>query len=350
MKNWRKLLVGKDASLREAMEVIDKGAVKTAFIADSLDILIGVITDGDIRRGLLQKADLETTVSALMNPCPVTCSTSSSREEVKKNILKNQMYCIPILDGKKIVDVFLLNDTEQYEKRENPVLLMAGGFGKRLRPLTEKIPKPMLPINGKPVLEHLINNLKRQGFEKFYVSTHYLSEVIEQYFQSGEKWDVEISYLNEEVPLGTAGALSLLPSDLPDIPALVVNSDVLTDLNFSDFLDFHIEKKFFATVCLREFEFEVPFGVVETENATVTGIKEKPSFRFDINAGIYILEKGFIERISKNYHVDMPDCIAQSVKEGHAIGSKKHLGYWLDMGKLSDYEKAQLDFKRFLGL
>lgn len=350
MNNWRELLVKKEASLREAMVVIDKGATKTAFVTDCSDILIGVITDGDIRRGLLQKADLETTVSALMNPCPVTCSVFSSREEVKKKILKNQMYCIPILDGKKIVDVVLLNDVDKYEKRKNPVLIMAGGFGKRLRPLTDKVPKPMLPINGKPVLEYLIENLKRQGFEKLYISTHYLSEVIEQYFKFGEKWDVEISYLHEEAPLGTAGALSLLPSDLPDIPVLVVNSDVLTDLNFSDFLDFHIQKKFFATVCLREFEFEVPFGVVETTSATVTGIKEKPSFRFDINAGIYILAKGFIERISKNHYVDMPDCIAQSIKEGNAIGSKKHLGYWLDMGKMSDYEKAQLDFKRFLGL
>ena len=350
MKNWRELLVEKDASLREAMVVIDKGATKTAFVTDCSDILIGVITDGDIRRGLLQNADLETTVSAFMNSSPITCSISCSREEVKKKILNNQMYCIPILEGKKIVDVVLLKDVEKYEKRKNPVLIMAGGVGKRLRPLTDKVPKPMLPVDGKPILEHLIENLKRQGFEKFYISTHYLSEVIEQYFKFGEQWDVEIFYLYEEAPLGTAGALSLLPSDLPDIPILVVNSDVLTDLNFSDFLDFHMQKKFFATVCLREFEFEVPFGVVETENAAVTGIKEKPSFRFDINAGIYIFEKGFIERIAKNHHIDMPDCIAQSISEGNAIGSKKHFGYWLDMGKLPDYDKAQLDFKRFLGL
>ena len=343
-------MVGKDALLREAMVVIDKGAAKTAFIVDNSDALVGVITDGDIRRGLLQQADLETPVVELMNSTPVTCSIASSREAVKKKILQNQVYCIPILDGKRIVDVILLHDIEWYEKRENPVLLMAGGFGKRLRPLTDKLPKPMLPVNGKPVLENLIRNLKRQGFKKFYISTHYLSEIIEQYFECGKKWDVEISYLYEETPLGTAGALSLLPSDLPDIPTLVINSDVLTDLNFSDLLDFHVQEKFYATVCLREFEFEVPFGVVETDNTTVTAIKEKPSFRFDINAGIYILEKSFINSIPKNYQIDMPDCIAQSIKEGYAIGSKKHLGYWLDMGKLSDYEKAKIDAENFLHL
>ena len=173
-------MVKKEASLREAMVVIDKGATKTAFVTDCSDILIGVITDGDIRRGLLQKADLETTVSALMNPCPVTCSVSSSREEVKKKILKNQMYCIPILDGKKIVDVVLLNDVDKYEKRKNPVLIMAGGFGKRLRPLTSVMPKPLLKVGEKSIIEHNLDRLSLFGVQNFWVSINYLGEQIEK--------------------------------------------------------------------------------------------------------------------------------------------------------------------------
>ncbi|MDA9237930.1 nucleotidyltransferase family protein [Planktomarina sp.] len=346
MKNIKDVLVVETSSIRKTMEIIDSGALKLAFVVDEAGKLLATVSDGDIRRGLLQNSNIDDPVSSVMNKHPHSLINSSTIEERMQVLNANNLHCLPILsDFDELVGIFTRNSLNEFAKLQNPVFIMAGGFGKRLKPLTDKCPKPMLPVGGTPLLELIVKNLKSQGFYNFFFSTHFLPEIIKDYFGDGSKWAVNIKYVHENKALGTGGALSLLPEEFLDLPVVILNGDVFTDLDFTKLLEFHKKNDFDATMSLREIENQISYGVIETEGNAVTSLKEKPVYRHKINMGAYIVSPNFVKSMVYNTKIDLPEHIECRMGNGHKIGAMQHSGYWLDIGKLEDYEKAQREIK-----
>lgn len=343
MTDWKDILISPSASIRDAMRAIDSGSLKTAFVVSDEQCILGSVTDGDIRRGLLGLLNMDDPVTTVMNQNPVTCGTESSKQEVQKILRQYDILCVPVVEENKIKRIETLLSASKYEKRKNPVFIMAGGFGTRLKPLTDSCPKPMLPVGQKPMLEILIERLSNQGFSNFYLSTHYLSHVIENHFGNGSKWNIKIDYIYEDVPLGTGGALSLIKRNISDLPILMLNGDILTDLDFTKLLDYHSKNDFDITMCLRELEHQISYGVVDTDGSTVIGIREKPKFIHDINTGIYVLSPSAVLGVDEGRYIDMPSYIEQRINNDKIVGAFRHPGYWLDIGRMTDYQKAQRD-------
>lgn len=339
------ILVSSNQNIREAMRAIDKGSLRTAFVVSD-NKLIGTVSDGDIRRGLLSSLNMEDSIKKVTNFKPIFLRTDSTKEQRKQIIENNDLLCLPILSqNDEIIDVVTLRSLLTYKKRSNPVFIMAGGFGTRLRPLTDNCPKPMLPIGDKPMLEHIINLMKNQGFHLFFISTHYLPEKIIDYLGDGSKFGISIEYVHEEFPLGTAGALSLLPDSLTNDSLIMMNGDILTDLDFTKIVDFHEQNSFDATMCVREQEYQISYGVVDIEDNIVTGMREKPTYQYDINTGIYVLSKNCFSNVKEEVKIDMPTYLEKRISDGFTVGAHRHNGYWLDIGQMSDYQKAQRDIK-----
>ena len=348
MLNWEDILLRAEDNVRHALRVIDIGSVRTAFVVDEERRLVGAITDGDIRRGLLNNLNMDDSISMVMNKSPVSCLESDSIEDIRSKLIVNDIQCMPILKNGRLIGVETLISLNKPAKRENPVFIMAGGFGTRLKPLTDNCPKPMLPVGEKPMLEHIITRMANQGFENFYLSTHYLPGMIKKHFGDGSPFNVKIHYVHESEPLGTGGALGLLPNELPNLPVIMLNGDVLTDLNFNRLLEFHNKNEFDATMCLREIEHQISYGVVETEGYKVVGMKEKPTYVHDINTGIYCLSISCVKSIEKGIKIDMPAYLENRLIQGNTVGAMRHSGYWLDIGKMTDYQKAQRDINELL--
>lgn len=347
--NWQKVVIESSTSIKEALRVIDKESLRVALVVDN-NKLSGVVTDGDVRRGILQGIELSAPVSKVMNHRPISANISLSSSDLKAIMQSYDILSLPIVnDDKQLVGLKTLSDTLVIEKRDNPVFIMAGGFGTRLKPLTDNCPKPMLKVGGKPMLETLINNFKKHGFYKFYISTHYLPEVIMNYFGDGSEFNIEITYVHEEAPLGTGGALSLLPDDLPKEPLIMINGDILTNVDFSKVLDFHERQASDATMCVRDYEVKIPFGVIEGEGHEIKGMIEKPTYRYFVNAGIYIVSNNIINSLSKNIRLDMPSLFEQKQAEGLNTLKFPIHEYWLDVGRHDDFKKAQIDIQT-LGL
>ena len=341
--NWQKVVIESSISIKEALRVIDKEALRVALVVDN-NKLIGMVTDGDVRRGILQGTELSAPVSEIMNTNPVSANASLSSHDLKALMQSRKILSLPIVnDEGQLVGLKTLYDTLVIEKRENPVFIMAGGFGTRLKPLTDNCPKPMLKVGDKPMLESLINNFKSHGFYKFYISTHYLPEVIVNYFGDGSQFGIEIEYIYEETPLGTGGALSLLPDALPKEPIIMINGDILTNVDFSKVLDFHTKKNSDATMCVRDYEIKIPFGVIEGEGHEITAMVEKPTYRYFVNAGIYVISHNIINSLPKNQHLDMPSLFEMKQKEGLKTLKFPIHEYWLDVGRHDDFKKAQVD-------
>lgn len=344
MKNWQSIILPPSATIREAMRSLDKGSLRISLIVDSENKLLGTVTDGDIRRALLREANMDDAISQVMNAQPITASSLSTREQRLQLMNKHDLTAIPLVnETNRVVGLETLHQAMAPEKLDNPVFIMAGGFGTRLQPLTDHCPKPMLRVGDKPMLEHLINQFAELGFYNFYISTHYLPEVIHQHFGDGSKWNVNIHYVHEEKPLGTGGALGLLPQNLPDMPVIMMNGDVLTKLNYAQLLKHHIANKFDATVCVREDEHRVPFGVIETENQLIVSVVEKPTYRYKINTGIYILSPEIAKSVQPGLVIDMPTLLEQHRLNGKRVGTFTSYDYWLDIGQMKDYQKAQRD-------
>ncbi|MDN3401228.1 nucleotidyltransferase family protein [Pseudoalteromonas sp. APC 3213] len=341
--NWQKVVIESSVSIKDALKVIDKEALRVALVVES-NKLVGMVTDGDVRRGILKGIELNDPVDKIMNKSPLSASINLSTEELKRLMQQRQILSLPLVDDEGfLVGLKTLYDTLTVQKRENPVFIMAGGFGTRLKPLTDNCPKPMLKVGDKPMLETLINNFKNHGFYKFYISTHYLPEVIMDYFGTGENFDVEITYVHEETPLGTGGALSLLPSSLPNEPLIMINGDILTNVDFSKVLDFHVKQASDATMCVRDYEIKIPFGVIEGEGHQITAMVEKPTYRYFVNAGIYIISNHIINSLPKNERLDMPTLFEIKQQEGLKTLKFPIHEYWLDVGRHVDYNKAQVD-------
>lgn len=338
--NWKKILVSPNDTLRSVLKAIDQEALKLAIVVDESNYLLGTVSDGDIRRAILNNTSLDELVSTVMYRNPTTAHAGMSRESLLQLMENKELLAIPILDNEKVVGLETLHGLLHKVKYENPVFLMAGGFGTRLKPLTDTCPKPLLKVGERPILETVILSFIRSGFTNFYISTHYLPEMIKEAFGSGERWGVSIKYIHEDIPLGTGGALGLLP-DLPDLPVIVMNGDVLTTINFEKLLSFHNKQRASATMCVREFEYQVPFGVVEAEKLKITGLVEKPTYRFHVNAGIYVVNQSVISSVIKNEYIDMPTLFESFIGKGAYV--YPFHDYWLDIGRMDDYKKAQVD-------
>lgn len=343
---WRNALAFPDCSIREVVRIIDRESMRAAFIVDNEDSLLGVVTDGDVRRALLRNVDLESPVSVIMHAKPLTCSPSQSRQTIRSIIEQNKLLHMPIVKDGKLIDVVTLEDFATLERVENPVFIMAGGFGTRLRPLTDDCPKPMLEIGGKPILESIISRFIQHGFYRFYISTHYMGEMIRAYFGDGSSRGVQIEYVNEEKPLGTAGALGLLPEDVPTHPMILINGDILTQINFRKLLDYHVESHSVATMCVRQYQYQVPYGVIETDGKLITTITEKPSYSFFVNSGIYVLEPSLFSSVTPNQFLDMPELLKSNIDAGKNVAMYPLHEYWLDIGRMQDFEKAQLEYRQ----
>ncbi len=344
MKDWKRTLLSPEDSIQKAIEVIDQAALGIALVVDERKALLGTVTDGDIRRGLIRHLAMESPVSMVMNASPKTASVNREKKQLLALMKTENVHQLPLLDSDGRVvgleTLYNLTETKQYD---NAVFLMAGGFGTRLRPLTNSCPKPMLAVGEQPILETILENFISYGFHSFFISVHYLAEKVKAYFGDGSRWGVTIEYVEEREPLGTAGALSLLPRDVVNQSVIVMNGDILTKVNFEHLRRFHDEQEAAATVCVKEYDFQIPYGVISSDEHRITGIVEKPVQRFFVGAGIYALSPGVIAGMESGVRLDMPDLLQRLVEQDKLVNMFPIHEYWLDVGRLDDYERAQVD-------
>lgn len=341
---WKNVLLEPSSTILEALDIINKEALRVALVVDKSKHLVGLVTDGDIRRGLLNKLSLTDPIAMVMNTNPTVANVGARRDELIDLMESKGILSIPLVKEGLVVGLETLQGVLSKPKYQTPVFIMAGGFGTRLRPLTDNCPKPMLKIGDKPILETVIRSFIKAGFVNFYISTHYMPEQIRSHFGDGEEYGASIQYVHEEQPLGTGGALGLLPDDLPkELPIIMINGDVLTKVDFKRLLDFHLENDADATMCVREYDYQIPYGVINGEGNKITSMVEKPIQRFFVNAGIYVISPRVINSVPKNHNIDMPTLLEQHMKERENILMFPIHEYWLDIGRMDDFNRAQAD-------
>lgn len=344
MYDWKKIIVSDDSLIRDAMEKINDSGARLVFVLSRSSKLIGSLSDGDIRRALLKSVPLSASVLDVCNRDVKRVFKSDLNQNKIEECRKIGLDFIPVInDDGYVVDIIKLDQRIIYQKRKATVFIMAGGFGSRLRPLTENCPKPMLPIKGKPIIEHIICRLKKYGFEKFIISTHYLPEKITDYLGSGERLNCTIEYVHEEEPLGTGGALGLISSENISEPLLVMNGDIFTDINFSDFMDAHIKSSAHATMAVKELSTPIAFGVVKLNGNRITEMVEKPTLKTYINMGIYILNPEILSEVENNTRIDLPTLLESQMALGRRIEGYRFTGEWTDIGNIDDYNSLQIN-------
>jgi len=344
LKDWQHLLVAPDSTLREAMRRIDRGGVQAVMVVDANRRLLGTLSDGDVRRALLSGTTLDARVSEVMHRDPTVAREGESRRSIFAKIRRCGLHQLPIVDAEdRVVGLETIEDIVIPEQRANPVVIMAGGLGSRLKELTRSTPKPMLKVGDRPILELLIETFVEQGFRNFYIAVNYKAEVIEQHFGNGSAFDANIEYLRETKRMGTAGALSLLPK-IPDSPFFVVNADLVAKVDYLDMLASHESSLACATMAVREYEFQIPFGVISENDGIISAITEKPIHRSMVCAGIYVLSPQALSLLARDTYYDMPDVFEQIIRSGRRAASYTIRGYWLDIGRIADFEKANEDF------
>ena len=341
MENWRQFVLPLTAILEEAVAILEKN--QCAVVVDEHSRLIGTLTDRDVRKSLLRHQSLSSPVTACMNREPTTLLNSWDNKQTREVHQKSGFEQYPIVDESGIMCGLFTVAELLNTKLTNPIVLMAGGIGSRLAPLTNNCPKPLLKIGDRPVIETTLCELRQAGFECFWISVNYRSEMIQEYFGDGKRWDVQIKYLREQEPLGTAGALSLLTEKFTE-PVIVMNGDLLTKLNYQQLLAFHNYHQAQITVGVREYDLQVPYGVVDLEGVHIVKLQEKPVQKFFVNAGIYVLEPEMIEKVPSNFF-NMTDLLTQSVPEGRVVAFPVH-EYWIDIGQFEDFHKATADYDK----
>jgi len=349
MYDWKAVILKPEDTMEKAIKVLDDEALRIVMVSDKQGGLLGTVTDGDIRRALIKHKSMDTFLVDIMFVKPTVASVKDKRTVIHSIMVSNNILQVPILDiDGKIVGLETLQNLIGANRIDNPVFLMAGGFGSRLRPLTHDTPKPLLKVGDKPILETILHQFIEAGFHNFFISTHYKAEMIHQYFGNGSQWNISIQYVHEESPLGTAGALGLLPLDLPNIPILMMNSDLLTKVDFKSLLDFHNEQGGIATMCVREYDFQVPYGVVSSVKHKVTSIVEKPIHKFFVNAGIYVLDPLLVKSVKENSYLDMPNLLETQIQNDRQVNMFPIHEYWLDIGQIEQFEQAQQDSNNLL--
>ena len=333
---WKQTILSSTATIADVIRNLDKTGTKIVLVVNQLGALEGTISDGDVRRGLLKGLDVDSPVTNIIHRNALIAPKELSRESVMQLMTTNKIQQIPVVDeNHNVVGLHLWDELTIPSQRENIMVIMAGGMGTRLRPFTEECPKPLLSVAGKPMLEHIIEHAKQEGFSRFVIAIHYLGHMIEDHFRQGEHLDVEITYLREDIPLGTAGALSLL-SPRPDSPFIVTNGDVITDIRYGELLDFHVRHTASATMAVRVHEWQHPFGVVQTQGVEIVGFEEKPVARSHINAGVYALDPNALSFLNDNERCDMPVLFGRlQAKKNRTVAYPMHEP-WLDVGLPED--------------
>lgn len=345
MINWKQILSTPETSIRDVVHIIDKGSMQIVLVVDDNGRLMGTVTDGDIRRGILSGVSMNDTVQKIMNPDPTVAKVAEDRDSILAMMRRKQLHHIPVVDENRcVVGLETLDELIRSRTRKNWVVLMAGGLGSRLHPLTDNCPKPMLKVGSKPLLETILENFIEYGFHRFYISVNYMADVVKAHFGDGSRWGVDIYYIEENQKLGTAGALSLLPEKITE-SLLVMNGDLLTKVNFSQLLDFHSSHNAQASMCVREYDFQVPYGVVKIENHRIIRIDEKPIQRFFVNAGIYVFEPEVLSLIPSNSYFDMPTLFEKLIERKKETAVFPIREYWLDIGHLADYDRANGEYR-----
>lgn len=345
--NWKKALISPHDTIKNALEAIGNSSIQLAIIVDNQERLLGIVTDGDIRRAFLDGKVLDEKIGSVMNTNPKTINNGVKKNDAIQMMREFRLFQIPVLDdNRKIVDVLLLDELIRPSKKTNAVVIMAGGLGQRLRPMTENCPKPMLQVGGKPILETIITQFKKFGFHKFYISVNYLSEVITDYFGDGINFDCDITYIFEKEKMGTAGALGLIEEKFED-PFFVMNGDLLTKVNYDQFLEFHFEKNAVATMGVRDYDFQIPYGVVNVKGHQFVGVDEKPIERYFVNAGIYLLDPSVLSVIEPEKPLGMTELFELLNKKGENSSVFPIREFWMDIGRPSDFKKANKEYDRF---
>jgi dTDP-glucose pyrophosphorylase len=333
MSDIAKTLIGPNATIQEAIAIIDRSPAKIALVVTSNRVLIGTVTDGDVRRGLLRGVPLEGSIQPIVNIRPRFALKGTDKDVLLALMRQERLRQMPLVDEKgQLVGLEILTDLLESRRRENWVVLMAGGEGRRLRPLTEDVPKPMLSVGSKPLLETIINSFIAAGFCKFFLSVNYKAELIESHFGDGTSRGIEIQYLRETQPLGTAGSLSLL-RERPTAPFIVMNGDILTKLDFSEILNFH-----------RDHCMQMPYGVVQVEGNNLLAIEEKPTIRNFVNAGVYVFQPEVLDKLPTGIAMTMPDLFDRLISERSQCCVCPIREYWLDVGQMADLKRANNEF------
>lgn len=345
MKNIEVIKLKQNATIKEALGIIDSGAMQIALVVDDNDKLLGTLTDGDIRRGILRGLDLDSSIETIVFKEPAIAKISSTKEEILKIALSKKLHQIPIVDDNGIVlDLKEIEELVEPKIKTNRVILMVGGLGTRLRPLTQDTPKPMLKVGNKPILQTIVEKFAEYGFVNITMCVNFNASIIRDYFGDGKEFGVNIDYVLEEKRMGTAGALSLL-KERPSEPFFVMNGDLLTNVNFEHIFNYHMLNKATATMCVREYDYEVPYGVVEMNDNKIKQIVEKPVQKFFVSAGIYMLSPEILDLIPKNEFYDMPTLFEKLIKLSKNVISFPIREYWLDIGRMEEYQRANEEYK-----
>lgn len=344
MKTWEQALIGPDTTLRQALETIDRAGCQIALVVDGERRLLGTLSDGDARRGLLRGLTLADRASAAMHANPTCAHAGDDPQTILAMMRRLGLHQVPVLDARRsVVGLQTLDDFLATPVRNNWVIVMAGGLGTRLEALTRDTPKPMLKIGSRPLLETIVRGYIEQGFRRFWFAVNYKAEQIEAHFRDGASLGAEIRYLREQQRLGTAGPLGLLPEP-PSLPVVVTNADLLTKEDYGRMVDRHVESGADATMAVRDYEMQVPFGVVRERDGRIEAIEEKPVQRFVVSAGMYVLSPHVLEFVPRGAYCDMPSLFETMVARGLRTRCHHTDGYWLDIGRLPDYERANVDF------
>ena len=326
------------STLQEVIQRIDETAARGCLVVDASGCLLGLVTDGDLRRGLLRGATLADSVETIMNTSVTTASADTTDEEALHIMLRESIAQLPVVNQAGVLtSVFLLSELMRPPKRGNPVIIMAGGRGERLGELTSSTPKPMLNVQGRPMLEIVLSNCLAYGFENFIFCVHYLSDAIKEYFGDGSRWGARIDYIEEDVPMGTSGAVGLAA---PASTFLVINADVINKVDLTQLLQAHESTNALATVCLHRQHLSLPYGVVDLVDSRIVSINEKPDLTHFVNAGIYVLEPQILDYIPRGAPSDMTDVLAEILRLGHLVQGFPIFEFWMDLGDHESLRRA----------
>jgi len=345
MNSWQEVLVQPSSTIREVIQKIDASSLQIALVVDQQRKLLGTVTDGDVRRGLLQGLSLEDTAGKVMNAHPTTAELAEHRGTLLTAMRQKHIHHVPLVDDNGcLVGLETLEELSKPTTRDNVVVIMAGGEGRRLRPMTDGCPKPMLFVGNRPLLETILLSFIEFGFHRFYLAVNHKADAIESYFDDGSRWGVDIQYIRETKKMGTAGALGLLPES-PAHSFVVMNGDLLTKVNLHHLLEFHELVGSVGTMCVREYQYEVPYGVIRVNGHEILAIEEKPRHKLFINAGIYVLEPEVLTVVERHSHLDMTQLFEKLVEKDRRTAAFPLREYWQDVGQPSDFIKANADFE-----
>ena len=341
--------INQNASIKEALEVIDKGAIKVAVVLSDDGLLLGMLSDGDIRRALLKGMSLGDKITGIINKHPVVANINDTKERILELANEKKLHQIPIISNGKLIGIQDIREFLAPKNKPNKVILMVGGLGTRLRPLTNDVPKPMLDVGNKPILHTIVENFAKYGYTDIIMCVNYKSEIIKEYFGNGDKFGVKIEYVLENKRMGTAGALSLL-KERPKDDFFVMNGDLLTNVNFEYLHEYHKDSNALASICIRKYEMQVPYGVVNVRANKVTSIEEKPTQSFFVSAGIYMFSPIVLDFIPKGVFYDMPTLFSELLKHDFPIHPFPIREYWLDIGRMDEYRRANDEYEGVFGL